>query len=84
MVGGDHSRTICLPENSYITVSSHSVGVSIIRLCVAVVKEHDCLARLSMRDLQSAGICGLVQFEVLRESDLYAKLLGEIVCLVLA
>ena len=77
-MGGDHSRTICLAENSYITVSSHSVGVSIVRLCVLVVEEHDCLVRLSMGDLQSVGICGLVLFEVLPEWGCYAKLLDEL------
>ena len=49
MVGGDHSRTVWLAENSYTTVSSHSVRVSIFELRVVVVEEHDCLVRLSMR-----------------------------------
>ena len=83
VVGGDHSRTVCLAENSYNTVSSHFIRVSIVRLCVLVIEKHDCLVRLSMGDLQSVGICGLVQFEVFPEWDCYAKLLGEIIRLVL-
>ena len=49
VVGGDHSRIVWLAENSYTTVSSHSVRVSIFELRVVVVEEHDCLVRLSMR-----------------------------------
>ena len=48
-MGGDHSCTIWLVENSYTTVSSHSVRVSIFELRVIVVEEHNCLVRLSMR-----------------------------------
>ena len=43
VVGGDHSRTVWLAENSYTTVSSYSVRVSIFELRVVVVEEHDCL-----------------------------------------
>ena len=83
-MGGDHSCTVCSAENSYTTVSSHSGRVSIVRLCVIVVDEHDCLVRLSIRDLQSEEICGLVQFEVMPEWECYAKLLVEIINLVLS
>ena len=40
-MGGDHSCSVWLAKNSYTTVSSHSVRVSIVGLCVVVVKEHD-------------------------------------------
>ena len=43
MVGGDHSRTVWLIENSYTTVSSHSVRVSIFESRVVVVEERNCL-----------------------------------------
>ena len=46
MVGG---ITVWLVENSYTTVSSHSVSVSIFELRVVVVEEYNCLVRLSMR-----------------------------------
>ena len=49
-MGGDHSRTIWLVENSYTTVSSHSVRVSMFELRVVVAEEHNGLVRLSMRD----------------------------------
>ena len=40
-------RSVVGRDNRYITVSSHSVRVSILRYCVLVVEEHDCLVRLS-------------------------------------
>ena len=57
VMGKDHSRTAWLAENRYTTVSSHSVLVSIVGICVVVVEEHDRLVRLSMRDLQSRDLC---------------------------
>ena len=49
VVGGGHSRTIWLAENSYTTVSSNSVRVSTFELRVVVVEKHNCLVRLSKR-----------------------------------
>ena len=65
----DYSRTVCLAENSCTTVFSHSVRVSIVRLCVVVV----------VRDVK---ICGLVKFDVLPEWGCYARLLNEVIALV--
>ena len=53
VVGGDHSRTVWLAENSYTTVSSHSVRVSIFELRVVVVVEHNCLVRLGSNNSQN-------------------------------
>ena len=41
--------TLTLFENSYTTVSSHSVRVSVFGLWIVVIEEDNCLARLGMR-----------------------------------
>ena len=50
--------------------------MSIIGLCVLVVEKHDCLVRLSMRNLQSVGICGLVHVGSLARLGLLCQCSG--------